>query len=167
MTIIADERVSVRVPRDRIWPVFRDAELLRRVLPGCERLEATEDGSFVGVLATKLQFLTLRADVTARVLDPLPPGRLRLELDGRPRGLAGNFRALIPIELDDAGSATDIHYQLDLTTSGRLATFGTPILRDSFRKQVATLVANLERVLTESEEPVEPSGDATDPDGAA
>ena len=74
---------------------------------------------------------------------------------------------MIPIELDDAGSAADIHYQLDLTTSGRLATFGTPILRDSFRKQVATLVANLERVLTESAEPVGPNGDATEPDGAA
>jgi uncharacterized protein len=164
MTVIADERVSVRVPRDRIWPVFGDAELLRRVLPGCERLEATDDGSFTGVLATKLQFLTLRADVTARALDPLPPSRLRLELDGRPRGLAGGFRALIPIELDDAGSATEIHYQVDLTTSGRLATFGTPILRDSFRKQVATLVANLERVLTETRDAVEPSRDAADED---
>jgi uncharacterized protein len=155
MSVIADERVRVRVPRDRIWPVFGNADLLGSVLPGCERLEATDVGSFAGVLATKLQFLTIRADVTATVVDPTPPDRLRLELDGRPRGLAGGFRAGIPIELADAGDATEIHYQLDLTTTGRLATFGAPILRDSFRRQVATLVANLERVLSDPVDPRE------------
>lgn len=151
MSLIAAEEVTVRAPRDRIWPVFADADLLASVLPGCERLEATGDGSFSGVLATKLQFLTLRADVTATVVDAEPPDRLRLELVGRPRGLAGGFRAAIPIALADAGSDTRVHYELELTTSGRLATFGAPILRDTFRKQVATLVANLERVLGQPE----------------
>ena len=149
MSVIADEEVTVRVPRDRIWPVFEDADRLASVLPGCERLEAAGRGAFRGVLATKLQFLTLRADVTATLADVEAPDRLRLELDGRPRGLAGGFRAAIPIELCDEGPATRVHYQLDLTTSGRLATFGAPLLRDTFRKQVATLVANLERVLAD------------------
>jgi carbon monoxide dehydrogenase subunit G len=150
VSVIAEEDVTVRVPRDRIWPVFGDAALLAQVLPGCERLEATGSGAFQGVLATKLQFLTLRADVTATIADAQPPVRLRLELDGRPRGLAGGFHAAIPIVLSDAGTETRVHYRLDLTTSGRLATFGAPILRDSFRKQVATLVANLERLLIDS-----------------
>jgi len=147
MTTIADERVRVAVPRDRIWSVFDDADRLRQALPGCETLEATGPGTFRGVLATRLPFLTLRADVTARLVDVVPPDALRLELDGRPRGLAGGFRASIPMTLDDAAGATDVHYVVDLTTTGRLATFGTPLLRDTFRKQVATLVGNLERML--------------------
>jgi uncharacterized protein len=146
MSALADETVVVRVPRARIWEAFADAEVLAKVLPGCETLIETGDGAFRGVLATKLQFLTLRADVTATLADRQPPDALRLELDGKPRGLAGGFRAVIPIELADVPDGTRIHYTVDLTTSGRLATFGTPILRDSFRKQVATLIANLERV---------------------
>lgn len=149
MSVLADETVVVRVPRSRIWDVFGDAGLLCRVLPGCETLSATADGAFRGVLATRLQFLTLRADVTATIGDPRPPETLRLELDGKPRGLAGAFRAAIPIELAEADGGTRIHYTVELTTSGRLATFGAPILRDSFRKQVAALIANLERVLGE------------------
>jgi carbon monoxide dehydrogenase subunit G len=151
VSVIAGERVTVRVPRTRIWPAFEDADLLAQVLPGCERLEATAPGVFSGVLATKLQFLTLRADVIATIADAEPPDRLRLELEGRPRGLAGGFRAAIPIELQDAGPETLVDYELDLTTSGRLATFGAPILRDTFRKQVAALVANLERVLDDAD----------------
>jgi carbon monoxide dehydrogenase subunit G len=157
MTVIAEERVRVGAPRDRIWAVFDDPAALGRVLPGCESLERTGPAAFAGVLATKLQFLTIRADVTARILDPEPPDRLRLELDGRPRGLAGGFRASIPIELTAAedgeveapraSGGTWIGYSVDLTTSGRLASFGAPILRDSFRRQVTTLIANLEREL--------------------
>ena len=147
MTVIADERIRVAAPRERIWPVFDDADRLRAALPGCETLEAIAPGEYRGVLATRLPFLTLRADVTARLADVARPDSLRLELEGRPRGLAGGFRASIPISLDDAGSATDVRYVLDLTTSGRLATFGTPLLRDTFRKQVATLVANLDQML--------------------
>jgi carbon monoxide dehydrogenase subunit G len=147
MSTLADETVVVRVPRDRIWQAFGDADLLAQVLPGCETLSATGDGAFRGVLATKLQFLTLRADVTATLAGREPPDRLRLELDGKPRGLAGGFRAVIPIDLAPDADGTRVHYTVDLATSGRLATFGAPILRDSFRKQVATLITNLERVL--------------------
>jgi carbon monoxide dehydrogenase subunit G len=129
--------------------VFSSASALARVLPGCESLEETGPNTFRGVLATRLQFLTIRAEVTARLLDLEPPDRLRLELEGRPRGLAGGFRAEIPIELIEEGAATTVHYRVDLTTTGRLATFGAPILRDSFRRQVATLVANLERELAD------------------
>jgi carbon monoxide dehydrogenase subunit G len=149
MTLIADERVVVAVERSRIWAVFDDADALSRVLPGCERLETVGPASFRGVLATRLPFLTLRADVTAALLDAQPPDHVRLELDGRPKGLAGGFRAVIPIDLEEDPLGTAVHYRLDLVTSGRLATFGAPLLRDTFRRQVAALVHNLETKLTD------------------
>lgn len=160
MSVLAEETVVVSADRARIWEVFSDAVLLRRVLPGCEQLTAAGPDTYRGVLATKLQFLTIRADVTATLTDMRPPDHLQLELDGRPRGLAGGFRAIIPIELEEAPGGTRISYRLELTTTGRLASFGAPLMRDSFRRQVATLVANLERELGR------PGGDG-DPDGAS
>jgi uncharacterized protein len=144
----ARETTRLSVPRDRLWPVFDDAGLLARVLPGCEHLEAVEPRVYRGVLASRLQFLTMRADVTARVLDVRMPEALRLEIEGRPRGLAGSFRASIPIELVvDAEPGTVVTYEVSLTTSGRLSAFGLPILRDTFRRQVADLISNIEREL--------------------
>ena len=145
MTTLAEEEVVVRADRAAIWPVFGDETLLSRVLPGCETLERTGPSEFRGVLATKLQFLTIRADVTATLADMHEPDHVELQLDGRPRGLAGGFRAVIPIDLAADPGGTRIRYRVELTTSGRLAAFGAPILRDSFRRQVATLIANLER----------------------
>jgi uncharacterized protein len=148
VTLLTDETVRITAPRARIWSVFDDAETLRRVLPGCEALEASGPGAFRGVLATKLQFLTLRADVTATLAGVERPDRLRLELDGRPRGLAGAFRAVIPIDLAEDGAETLVHYRVDLTTSGRLASFGAPLMRDTMKRQVATLIRNLETELS-------------------
>lgn len=145
MTTLAEEEVVVRAERAAIWSVFGDERLLGRVLPGCEALERSGAASFRGVLATKLQFLTIRADVTATLADLHEPDHLVLQLDGRPRGLAGGFRSVIPIDLADDPGGTRIRYRVELTTSGRLASFGAPILRDSFRRQVAALIANLER----------------------
>ena len=140
------DQVRLTVERDRLWTVFDDAAALARVLPGCERLEAVGPHVYRGVLASRLQFLTLRADVEARILDVDRPEHLRLEIDGRPRGLAGGFRASIPIDLVAAeGGGTIVRYDVALATSGRLAAFGAPILRDTFRRQVTELIANLER----------------------
>lgn len=150
MSVIAEEEVLVAVERDRIWPVFGDAAALARILPGCERLEAAPDGSLHGILASRLQFLTIRAEVVARLVDLQPPSHLQLELDGRPRGLAGGFRAIIPIDLVEVDGRTRVRYRLELTTSGRLATFGAPLMRDTFRRQVSALVRNLELELADS-----------------
>ena len=51
------------------------------------------------MLASKLQFLTVRADVDAVFRDADPPRHLRLELAGRPRGLAGSFTVSVPFDL--------------------------------------------------------------------
>ena len=40
-----------------------------------------------------------------------------------------------------------------MTMSGRLATFGAPLLRDTLRRQVAALIGNLERELGASAAP--------------
>jgi carbon monoxide dehydrogenase subunit G len=69
-------------------------------------------------------------------------------MDGRPRVLAGSFRASIPFELELAGDdRTRVSYDVDLTVTGRLASFGQPLLRETLKRQVNELVQNLRREL--------------------
>jgi carbon monoxide dehydrogenase subunit G len=142
--LIADSaRIGARP--EAIWSILEDPAALARVLPGAESIESVGPGRFTGVLASKLQFLTIRADVTAEFRDADPPRHLRLEMDGRPRGLAGSFRVSIPfdlVELEDG--VTQVTYSVDLTVTGRLAAFGAPLLRDTMRRQIDALVSNVE-----------------------
>jgi 2-furoyl-CoA dehydrogenase large subunit len=142
------DRLVVAGEREDIWAVIEDPEALARVLPGCEALARLPDGRLGGVLAARLGFLTVRADVTAALGDADPPRAARLDIEGRPRLLAGSFRAVIPFELEPRGEGrTEVSYRVDLAVSGRLATFGLPFLRDTMRRQVTSLAAGLEREL--------------------
>jgi carbon monoxide dehydrogenase subunit G len=146
MSELLADRVSVRGARDAIWDIIHDPAALGRVLPGCESLAVGSDGRLHGVLVARLAFMSLRAEVVASLVDAEPPRSLRLVLEGRPRMLAGSFRASIPFTLDAIDDArTLIAYRVDLSTSGRLASFGAPILKDAMRRQISELVTNLER----------------------
>ncbi|HZC33505.1 MAG TPA: SRPBCC domain-containing protein [Candidatus Bathyarchaeia archaeon] len=158
--LVRDQAVIHGSP-DAIWALLEDPAALARVLPGAESIVATGDGSFHGVLASKLQFLTIRADVDAVFREADPPRHLRLEMAGRPRGLAGSFTVSVPFDLSGmvasspAGSsatATEVNYAVDLQVTGRLASFGAPLLRDTLRRQVAVLLANVDRELAERRE---------------
>ncbi len=149
MSELLRDRIRVAVPPAAIWAIVDDAGALGRVLPGVETIEARGPGAFAATLAAKIQFLTIRADVEA-TLERTAPSRARLRLAGRPRGLVGTFTAEIPFEVraaaDPVGGseASEVEYAVDLAVGGRLAAFGAPLLRDTFRRQVAILVANVE-----------------------
>jgi 2-furoyl-CoA dehydrogenase large subunit len=168
MSELVRDRVIVQGPPGAVWAIIEDPAALARVLPGAESVESTGPGGFRGVLAARIQFLTIRADVEATLSDADPPRHLRLQLRGRLRGLAGSFEVSIPFDLREveapagpapAGAtpagptpagptnATEISYAVDLMVTGRLASFGAPLLRDTLRRQVATLVQNLDREL--------------------
>lgn len=147
MSELVREAVVVAAPREAIWALFDDPDSLKRVLPGAESLVADGPGRWTGVLSSKVGFLTVRADAVARVEDVRRPDHMRLEIEGRPRGVAGSFQASIPFDLADDPAGTRISYAVGLAVTGRLAAFGLPLLRSTLRTQVAQLVANLDREL--------------------
>lgn len=148
MTELARDRVAVNGAPEAIWAIINDPTALARVLPGAEELRPDGTDRWVGVLVSKLGFITVRADVTATVQDADRPRHLRLEIEGRPRGLAGSFRTSIPFDLEPIEPGrTAISYVVDMTVTGRLASFGMPLMRDTMRRQVAELVRNLDREL--------------------
>jgi carbon monoxide dehydrogenase subunit G len=152
MTDVLHDRAFLHGPPAAVWAILEDPSALRRVLPGAESIESTGPGSFRGVLANRIQFLTIRADVEATFLDADPPRHLVLRLEGRPHGLAGSFVVLVPFDLEPQedpadGSGTAVRYSVDLTVTGRLASFGLPLLRDTLRRVIATLVVNVDTEL--------------------
>ena len=148
MTQLLADRLVLQTPREDLWDILRSPERLARVLPGCEELHASGPDVYEGTFKTRVQFLNLRARVTARLRDLQPPERLRLELDGRPLGLAGGFVVSVPLDLEADGGGTVVGYTMDLEATGRLATFGMPLLRDVARRQVLDLEQNLEREIS-------------------
>ena len=166
MSELLRDRSLIRGSPSDVWALLDDSAALARVLPGAESIVATGEGTFHGVLASKLQFLTVRADVDAVFRDADPPRHLRLDMAGRPRGLAGSFTVSVPFDLTpvvepdspDVSDVpeTEVTYSVDLHVTGRLASFGAPLLRETLRRQVAVLLANVDRELADRRDSARP-----------
>jgi 2-furoyl-CoA dehydrogenase large subunit len=157
------DRVAVAASPEAIWSVLEDPVALGRVLPGCESLVRDGPDRFTAVIASKVQFMTIRSDVVASLLDADRPRHLRLVLDGRPRGLGGSFRLDVPFDIVRAPDGrSEVSYQVRLELGGSLAGFGGAMLTETLRRQIGELVQNLDRELA-AHPPAAPSDADQDP----
>ncbi len=148
MSLLLEEVREIGASAEAIWTVLLDAAALARVLPGAEDVVEVSAGRFEAVVASRIQFITIRADVSGVMLDLDRPRHVRLVLDGRPRGLAGSFRVEVPFDLVPlASQRTAVSYVVNLQVTGRLAAFGVPLMRSTMRRQIDQLVANVEHEL--------------------
>jgi carbon monoxide dehydrogenase subunit G len=138
--------VVVDASPEEIWAILEDPQALARVLPDAESVEADGPDRVRIVLASKVAFFTVRADLLGRYLDADPPRHLRLVLDGAARGVAGEIHASIPFDLRPlAPTQTEVRYAVSLEMTGRLASMAGPMIRRDMPEQIASLVRNVER----------------------
>jgi carbon monoxide dehydrogenase subunit G len=140
------ERTVVDASPEEIWAILEDPSALARVLPEAESVVADGPGQVRVVLASRIAFMTVRADLVGRYLDVEPPRHLRLALDGTARGISGEIHASIPFDLHALGARrTEVRYAVGLELTGRLASMAGPMIRRQIPEQVGALVRNVER----------------------
>jgi 2-furoyl-CoA dehydrogenase large subunit len=140
------DQVEVGATPDEIWAILHDPAALGRVLPDAESVTPEGPDRVRVTLASKVGFLTIRADVLVRYLDPDPPRHVRLALDGQARGLSGELHASIPFDIVPRGTdASEIRYSVALEMTGRIASMGGSVIRAQLPGQVRELVRNVER----------------------
>ncbi|HYU51215.1 MAG TPA: SRPBCC domain-containing protein [Candidatus Limnocylindria bacterium] len=146
MTEPIRDTATIAASAEAIWAILHDPAALARVLPGVESLEPDGPDRYRGVLVAKAGFFTVRADVTASLLDADPPRHVRLELAGRVRSIGGDFVASVPLDLTPLEDGrTRVDYGVDVQLGGQLARMGGSRIGDGLRNQVADLIGNVER----------------------
>lgn len=146
MTDPVVDTVEVGASPEAIWAMLDDPDALARILPGCESIVRQAPDRFAAVIASKVRFMTIRSDVVATLLEADRPRHLRIQLDGRPRGLGGSFKVSIPFDIEALGpDRSRVAYSLSLDLSGSLAAFGGAALAEPLRAQISELIRNAER----------------------
>jgi 2-furoyl-CoA dehydrogenase large subunit len=145
----AQGEVVVAASPDEIWAILDDPEALARVLPGAESVVPDGPHRVRAVLASRVGFLTMRADIVARFVDADRPRHVRLEIDGSARGMSGDLHASIPFDLtpqEGSGEVrTLVRYSVALEMTGRLRSMGGSVVRNQLPGQIRELVLNVER----------------------
>ena len=143
---------TIKAPQALVWKVLTDPETLRRTLPGCQRFEAQEDGSFnitmsIGIAAIKGTYTG-----TVRLLNEKPPDSYSLKvaakggvgfIDGQ-----GDF-VLSPAEGNS--EHTKLSYTGQAQVGGKIAGVGQRLLHGGANLVIGQFFRALDKEVSQSE----------------
>lgn len=147
---------TVDVPIARAWAILTDLEGIAPCLPGA-RLTGVDGDVHQGTVKVKVGPVVSEFAGTARFVEK-DDSRYRGVIDakGRDRRSAANASALVTAQLRPDDQRTVVSVDTDLKISGRLAQFGSGMIKEVSGKLLAQFVANLEARLA-----AERTGDST------
>ena len=123
----------IPAPREKVWEMLNDADVLRASIPGCESLEAEGSDKYKARVTTKIGPVkaTFNGEVALQDLDP--PQSFRLVGEGK-GGVAGFAKGGADINLAEDGDETLLAYTVDAQVGGKLAQLGGRLIDSTARK---------------------------------
>jgi len=121
------DEIVLPAGREQVWHALNDVDVLRACIPGCQSLEATEEGGFAAVVKVKVGPIgvTMKGTVTLSDLDPPNGYRISGAGDG---GVAGLAKGGAVVALTPEGEGTRLTYEVDAAVSGKLAQLGARLI---------------------------------------
>src|SRR4029077_17913563 len=107
---------EVPAPRKKVWEAFQDPKLLKKAIPGCEKLEAVGPDEYKATLKIGVGGVKGTFEGKVRLLDKKAPDSYKMAAEGS--GGPGFIRSDTLITLTDSGSGTKVAYTADVQVGG-------------------------------------------------
>jgi carbon monoxide dehydrogenase subunit G len=162
-----DNEFTVSIPIDQAWEVLTDLEGIAPCLPGAQ-LTGSDGDTFRGKVKVRVGPVTAEYAGNASFVEKDDAAyRAVIQAKGKdPRG-AGNASALITARLSPQGAHTSVNVDTDLKISGKIAQFGSGMIKEVSEKLLGQFVVNLEARLAASEITAPEPMDSTQPRAAS
>src|ERR1700722_18314343 len=142
-----DNEFSVGVPIDRAWEVLTDLEGIAPCLPGAQ-LTGVNDGVYTGKVKIKVGPVTSEYAGTAKFTEKDGAAhRAVIDARGKDSRGAGTAAAVIHAQLRADGDQTIVSVNTDLSITGRVAQFGSGMIKEISAKLLGQFAQNLEAKL--------------------
>ena len=134
-------------PRQKVWDLLQDPDVLAKALPGTERLTMSAPDRYDGVMKVSIGPMTAaKFDVTVALGDKQPPERFTMQIDGK--GAVGFARGTASVALQDqADGGTAMEYTSDVQIGGRIASVGQRLIESVSRMMMRQALESLDREL--------------------
>ena len=123
----------IPAPRERVWEMLNDPDVLRASIPGCEELEQTADNAFSARVTIKVGPVkaTFNGNVTLENINP--PEGYTITGEGK-GGVAGFASGGADVHLAEDGAETVLTYTANAKVGGKLAQLGSRLIDSTARK---------------------------------
>jgi uncharacterized protein len=139
-----DNEFTVGVPVSQAWEVLTDLELIAPCMPGAA-LTGVTDGVYTGKVKIKVGPVTAEYSGTAQFSEK-DDVNYRAVIDARGRDARGNgnANATISANLRAEGDRTVVNVTTDLAIAGRIAQFGSGMIKEVSARLLGQFVTCLE-----------------------
>jgi uncharacterized protein len=128
-------RYLIPAPPQKVWTALNDPQILRLCIPGCERMEKTDDTHFSAAAVLKIGPVKATFNANIALADLDPPKRCTIKGEGQ-GGVAGFARGDAEIVLTPEAGGTELSYAASAAIGGKLAQIGQRLI-DGAAKQIA------------------------------
>jgi carbon monoxide dehydrogenase subunit G len=125
----------IAAPREHVWGLINDPDVLRDCIPGCESLDGSPESGFTARVTTKIGPVkaTFAGEVT--LSNVVAPESLTISGEGK-GGVAGFAKGGADVHLAEDGADTVLTYLAKAQVGGKLAQLGARLI-DSTAKKLA------------------------------
>jgi carbon monoxide dehydrogenase subunit G len=125
-----------------VFQCLTDPEVLARCIPGCERLEKTEENVYAATIRTGVGSIKGVFSSTVRLEDMRPPEHFRLIVEGK--GTPGFLKGSGDLDLEDQGETTLIRYMGEVQVGGTIASVGQRMIQATAKMMASQFFTALE-----------------------
>jgi carbon monoxide dehydrogenase subunit G len=130
--MIVEGRHSFQAPRETVYALLQDPDVLMKALPGARSLVRTGENRFEGKMAVGVGPVTAAEfTVTVELFDLEPPRHFKMRVDGK--GAIGFTKGEAAVDLGEEAGATVMAYRADLQVGGKIAGVGQRLLDSASR----------------------------------
>ncbi|MCB1440016.1 MAG: carbon monoxide dehydrogenase subunit G [Nitratireductor sp.] len=123
----------IPAPRERVWEMLNDPEILRQCIPGCETLEQAEPDQFSAEVVLKIGPVKARFNGEVFIKDKNFPDGYRIEGEGK-GGIAGFASGGADVILKEQEDGTLLEYRVDANVGGKIAQLGSRLITSTSKK---------------------------------
>ncbi len=133
---------AIKAPRQALYRLMIDPEILRRCVPGCQSLEAAGNGSYKMTL--KAGVGSIKGVFTGSIsLDEMrEPEHYKMTVEAK--GLAGFLKGEGSIDLVERGEETLVNYSGETSVGGTIAGVGQRMVQSTAKMMAGQFFAAIE-----------------------
>ena len=117
---------EVPAPRKKVWEAFLDPKMLKKAIPGCEKLEAVGPDEYKATMKVGVGGVKGTFEGKVKLTDKQPPDSYKMAVEGS--GGPGFIRGETLITLTDQDGGTRVSYAADVQVGGLIASVGQRLL---------------------------------------